>query len=58
MLTVSKSMEVNLKSRRKKGGIRILVRLWVFDILAVPDGDSFMLSRYVVVRCGHALGTA
>ena len=45
VLTVSKSMDVNLKSRRKKGGIRMVVRLCEVDIVLIWKGWMDVIVR-------------
>lgn len=53
LLTVSKSIDVNLKSRRKKGGTRMLLLRFVDDMLGyvssklTPHSPGAMLKRIV-----------
>jgi hypothetical protein len=48
-LTVSKSMEVNLKRRRKKGGTFRVVLLWEEDI--VSGREKEVAPGYAIVVC-------
>lgn len=53
--TVSKSMEVNLNSRRKRGGTRRLVLRCDEDMISAEDGRVDMLSSAVGGRDLHVL---
>lgn len=59
-LTVSKSMDVNLKRRRKKGGIRMLLLRRVEDILggAKRSEDRVRSDPFVLGRCLFVLGSS
>jgi hypothetical protein len=47
MFTVSKSIDVNLKSLRKKGGSRILLLLWAMVTLEEGLGVAVLLEVVV-----------